>query len=173
MKTNRNAITILLTLVLVTAFAGFAAAQGYGMMGHMGAITPEKQATMQKLHEEYYTATADLQKQLFAKNAELDAQLYGDKTDDAKVEALTAEINALNAKIFTERIKLNKAMAKEGIMPMGGRGMMNNCPNAGGGMMGGKGMHRGMMHGMQYDRPDADDTTMPHMNHNMHAPAQQ
>ncbi len=169
MKTYRNAIATILTLAFVTAFAGLASAQG--MMGGMGNMTPEKHATMQKMHEDFATATADLKKQVFAKESELNAELYGEKVDDKKVEALTSEINALNAKIYAEQVKMHKQMAKEGILPMGGKGMMDGkgCP-----MMGGKGMGggMGMMGGMQHGAGNGTAGQAP-MDHNAHTPAKQ
>ncbi|MGE4441195.1 MAG: periplasmic heavy metal sensor [Desulfomicrobium sp.] len=175
MKTYRNAIATMLTLAFVTAFAGLASAQG--MMGGMGNMTPEKHATMQKLHADFATATADLKKQVFAKESELNAILYGEKADDKKVEALTSEINALNANIYAEQVKMHKQMAKEGIIPMGGRGMMagkgmmggNGCP-----MMGGKGMGgaMGMMGGMQHGAGNGTAGQAP-VDHNAHTPVNQ
>ena len=109
MKTYRNALATILTLAFVIAFVGLASAQG--MMGGMGNMTPEKHATMQKMHADFATATADLKKQVFAKESELNAILYGEKADDKKVETLTSEINALNAKIYAEQVKMHKQMA--------------------------------------------------------------
>lgn len=169
MKTYRNALATILTLAFVIAFVGLASAQG--MMGGMGNMTPEKHATMQKMHEDFATATADLKKQVFAKESELNAILYGEKVDDKKVEALTSEINALNAKIYAEQVKMHKQMAKEGIVPMGGKGMMDGkgCP-----MMGGKGMGggMGMMGGMQHGAGNGTAGQAP-MDHNAHTPAKQ
>lgn len=169
MKTYRNALATILTLAFVIAFVGLASAQG--MMGGMGNMTPEKHATMQKMHADFATATADLKKQVFAKESELNAILYGEKVDDKKVEALTSEINALNAKIYAEQVKMHKQMAKEGIVPMGGKGMMDGkgCP-----MMGGKGMGggMGMMGGMQHGAGNGTAGQAP-MDHNAHTPAQQ
>ncbi|SFL50696.1 zinc resistance-associated protein [Desulfomicrobium norvegicum] len=185
MKTYRNTIATILTLAFVTAFAGLAAAQGHGMKGGMqhgtmGGMTPEKQAVMQKLHADYDAATADLRKQLFAKESELNAELYGERTDEKKVEALTNDINALNAKIFAERIRMHKVMAKEGIMPMGGKGMMGgmgDCPMMGGGMNHGKmggGMQHGMMGGMMHGMPGNGTAGQAPVDHSAHGtPAQQ
>lgn len=186
MKTYRNAIATILTLAFVTTFAGLAAAQGHGMMGGgmqhgaMGGMTPEKQAVMQKLHADYDAATADLRKQLFAKESELNAELYAEKPNEKNVEALTNDINALNAKIFAERVKMHKAMAKEGIMPMGGKGMMGGkggCPMMGDGMNHGKmggGMQHGMMGGMKHDMPGNGTAGQAPVDHSAHgAPAQQ
>jgi zinc resistance-associated protein len=141
MKTYRNAIALTLTLAFVTIFTGLASAQGHGMMGGgMMGRSPEQQASMQKMHANFSAATADLNKKILAKESELNAQLFSEKTDDKKVEALTTEINALRANLYTEQVKLNKQMAKEGIMPMG------SCPMMGGGMQqGGMGMMGGGM----------------------------
>lgn len=175
MKTYRNAFATILTLAFVTAFVGLASAQG--MMDGMGNMTPEKHATMQKIQTDFATATADLKKQVFAKESELNANLYGENVDDKKVEALTSEINALNAKIYAEQVKMHKQMAKEGIVPMGGKGMMDGkgCPMMGGkgkgggmGMMGGKGMMGGMQHGAD----NGTDEQTP-VDHNAHTPAKQ
>lgn len=181
MKTNRNVIATVLTLAFITAFAGFASAQGHGMMGGMGGMTPEKQATMQKLHADFNAATADLNKQLFAKESELNAALYADKTDDKKIDALTKEIGELNAKIYAERIKMHKAMAKEGIVPGMGQGMMGGkggCQMMGGGMqhggMMGGGMQHGAMGGMQHDMTGNGTAGQMPAGHAGHgAPAQQ
>ncbi|WP_051307160.1 periplasmic heavy metal sensor [Desulfomicrobium escambiense] len=173
MKTNRNVIATFLTLAFITAFAGFASAQGHGMMGGMGAMTPEHQATMQKLHADFNTATADLHKQLFAKESELNAALYADKPDEKKIDALTKEIGELNAKIYTERVKMHRAMAKEGIVPgAGGCQMMGG--KMGGGMMGGGMMGGGMMGGMQHNMTGNGTTGQMPAGHAGHGtPAQQ
>lgn len=176
MKTNRNVIATVLTLAFITAFAGFASAQGHGMMGGMGNMTPEKQATMQKLHADFNTATADLHKRLFAKESELDAALYADKPDEKKIDALTKEISDLNAEIYAEKVKMHKAMAKEGIVPGKGHGMMGGkggCQMMGGGMMGG-GMQHGAMGGMQHNMPGNGTAGQAPAGHAGHgAPAQQ
>lgn len=146
MKTYRNAIALTLTLAFVTIFSGLASAQGHGMMGGgMRGMSPEQQATMQKMHANFSAATADLNKQILAKESELNAQLYSGKTDDKKVEALTTEINALRANLYAEQVKLHKQMAKDGIMPMGSCPMMDGGMQHGGmGMMGGGMQHGGM-----------------------------
>jgi len=153
MKTrNRiSALTLMLALVAVLGFAGFASAQGHmggqgtGMMGgNMMGLTPEKQAVAQKLQAEHYAATAQLKQQLFAKQSELNAQLYGGATDDKKVQTLTKEIGDLNAKLFEAQVTLKRQLTKEGIPAMGGMGMgMGGCGMMGGGMGGmGMGMHQ-------------------------------
>jgi zinc resistance-associated protein len=184
MKTYRNALVLALTLAFLTAFTGLASAQGHGMRGQgmmgggMGAMSPEQQATMQKLHTEHAAATAELRKQIFAKESELNAQIYAEKTDEAKVEALTKDIGALNAKLYAERVKLHRQMAKEGIMPMAGSGcgMMagkGGMKMHGGGMgMGMGGMNCPMMNGMNADNGTAAPAPAP-ADHGAHAPAQQ
>lgn len=180
MKTNRNLIATFLTLAFITAFAGFASAQGQGMMGGMGNMSPEKHATMQKLHADFDAATADLNKQLFAKESELNAALYADKPDEKKIDTLTKEIGDLNAKIYAERVKMHKAMAKEGIVPGKGHGMMGGkggCQMMGGGMnhgQAGGGMQHGKMGGMQHNTPGNGTTEQSPAGHSGHgAPTQQ
>jgi zinc resistance-associated protein len=171
MKTTRN---IILALALFLAFAGTALAMNHGK----GAdLTPEKQAVVDKAHDDFAAATADLKRLIFAKESALNAELYGEKTDDKKVEALVEEINALHGKIYAEKVKMQKIMAKEGVMPSMGHGMMGGggCPMMSGkgmgggmGMMGGKGMMGGMQHG-------ADNGTAGQapVDHNAHTPAKQ
>jgi hypothetical protein len=87
---------------------------------------------VEKAHDEFAAATADLKKQIFAKESALNAELYGEKTDDKKVDALVAEINALNGKIYAEKVKMHRVMAKEGILPEMGHGKMGGgCPMMG------------------------------------------
>lgn len=130
MKTTHSFI---LALALCLAFAGTALAMNHGK----GAdLAPEKQAMVDKAHDDFAAATADLKRQIFAKESALNAELYGEKTDDKKVDALVAEINALNGKIYAEKVKMSKVMAKEGILPEMGHGKMGGggCPMMGGGM---------------------------------------
>ncbi len=145
MKTTRN---IILTLAILLGLAGASFAMDHGKGAE---LTPEKQAVVDKAHDDFAAATADLKKQIFAKESALNAELYGDKTDDKKVEALVGEINALHGKIYSEKVKMQKIMAKEGVMPGMGHGMMGGggCP-----MMSGGGMKHGGMGGMKHGQPD-------------------
>ncbi|NCD25009.1 MAG: periplasmic heavy metal sensor [Deltaproteobacteria bacterium] len=142
MKTNRKTMTLALALALIVTFTGLANAQGHGMRGHgargcgMGALTPEQQAVMQKFHAEHTAATAELRQQVFVKESELNAQLYAEKPDEARINALTKDIGELRAKLYADHVALRKQLAGTGIMPMGGSG----C-----GMMGGKGHGMGGM----------------------------
>jgi hypothetical protein len=76
-----------------------------------------------------------------------------------KVEALVLEINALNAKVYAEQVKLSRKMAQEGIVPEPGHGKKSGmgCPMmSGGGMK--HGMMGGMMGGMKHDMADGNGT---------------
>ena len=144
MKTTRN---IILTLSLLLGLAGSSFAMDHGKGAE---LTPEKQAVVDKAHDDFAAATADLKRQIFAKESALNAELYGDKTDDKTVDALVVEINALHGKIYAEKVKMQKIMAKEGVMPGMGHGMMGGgCP-----MMSGGGMKHGGMGGMKHGQPD-------------------
>lgn len=170
MKTTRN---ILLALALALTLGGTALAMNHGKAM---TLTPEKQAVVEKAHADFTAATADLKRQIFAKESALDAELYGDKTDDKKVEALVGEINALHGKVYAEKVRLQRTLAKEGIMPGMGHGMMGGkggCPMMGGGMMGG-GMQHGAMGGMQNNMSGNGTAGQAPAGHAGHgAPAQQ
>ncbi|UTF49784.1 periplasmic heavy metal sensor [Desulfomicrobium sp. ZS1] len=162
---------IILALTLFFALAGFASAQGLGK--GMSALSPEKQAIVEKAHEEFATATADLKKQIFAKESALNAQIYGDTADEKKIEALVSEINALNARVYAEQVTLHRKMAKEGITPEPQHGKMSGmgCP-----MMSGGGMKHGMMGGMKHGMPDAgaaEQAPAEQNGHDAHAPTKQ
>lgn len=146
MKARKRIVGITLALALVASlgFSGLANAQmmgpgmmgghGMGMMGgNMYGLPPEKQAAAQKIYAEHNAATAQFKQQLFAKQSELNLQLYGGATDDKKVQALTKEIGDLNAKLIEAQANLARQLAKEGIPAMGSG--MGCC-----GMMGGMGM---------------------------------
>ncbi len=161
MKTTRDIILALVIFLGLTG-ASFAMNHGKGM-----PLTPEKQAVVDKATDNFTAATADLKRQVFAKESALNAELYGDKTDDKKVEALVEEINALHGRIYTEKVKMRKFMAKEGVIPGMGHGMMGGgCP-----MMNGGGMKHGGMGGMQHGQPDKAPAGLG--GHNAHTPANQ
>lgn len=167
MKTKRN---ILLTLTFFLALAGTASAMNHGKGA---SLNPEQQTVVDKAHDDFTTATADIKRQIFAKESALNAELYGDKADDKKVEALVTEINALHGKIYAEKVKMQKVMAKEGVLPEMGHGMMGGggCPMmSGGGMKGG----HGGKHGKSSDKvsevaPDGKASG----GHDTHTPAKQ
>jgi zinc resistance-associated protein len=169
MKTSRN---IVAALALTLAMMGSAMAMNHGKAGD---LTPEKQAVVDKAHDDFAAATADLKRQIFAKESALNAELYGDKTDDKKVEALVGEINALHGKVYAEKVRMQKVMAKEGVMPGMGHGMMGGgCPMMGGGGMKHGGMG-GMQHGQAHGQPDQAPAAAPDGQgaHGGHGAAQQ
>lgn len=164
MKTFTKTLTLSLALVAVLGLAGMANAQGHGMgmmsgsdhgnmvggngmgmMGGMQGLTPEKQAVVQKVYAEYNAFAAPLSQQLFAKQSELNALLYGGAADSGKIPALTKEIGDLNAKLYNAQVNLRKQLVKEGVpasgMGMGGMHMGAMGGNGHGNMMGGMGMN--------------------------------
>ena len=153
MNTYRNTLAAVLTLVLFIALSGAVFAQGHGKK--MGALSPEKQAAVEKAHDEFAAATADLKKQIFAKESALNAEIFGEKTDEKKVASLVSEINELNSKVYAEQVKLHKKMAQEGIVPEPGHGKKSGmgCP-----MMSGDGMKHGMMGKKSQDASDDEAT---------------
>lgn len=139
-KLNRAVLPLALCLM----FSGLALAQDPAPM------TPENEAVMTRAYEEFNTATSGLRKQIFAKESALNAQIYGENPDDASVNALVGEINALHAKIYTERVAMRKKLAKENIFPEPGRHGMRQGGCAMMDCMGGQGKR---MDHMQHQRP--------------------
>lgn len=145
MKTRMNILTLSLALVAVLGIAGMANAQGYmmGGPGMMNGMAPEKQAAVQKAYDDYAVATDQLNQQLFAKQAELNALYNSGSADTGRVQTLTREIGDLNGKLYAAQANLRKQLAKTGA----------TSPNSGYGMgygRGMRGMHMGGM-GMGYN----------------------
>lgn len=131
----------------LAALLGIGVTANAQMMGHGTthgyALTPEKQAAVQKAYADFDAATASLRQQLTAKQYELEAQIVGGSPDDKKVQSLTKDVSDLSAKLFKAQVDLQGQMTKLGL-PSGamGGGMMG-CGMGGmmGGMGGGSGMH--------------------------------
>lgn len=149
MTTTRTTLMALALLTLTTfGAAGIANARGhYGQDMHNGsyntALTSEQQATMQKAYDTVYP----LRQQLYAKRAELNAQIAAG-ADDKTLKGLVGEVNALSAKLVETQASMQQQMVKSGI-PAGSNAM--NCPN-GGMMSDNSGWHNGGMRhgGMNY-----------------------
>ncbi|QBH95367.1 periplasmic heavy metal sensor [Limnobaculum zhutongyuii] len=166
MTLNKTAIAAVLSLAALTGFGGVAMAQsetapqpvmnGQPMMGHNGMkqgqgyhrgfmanLTPEQQATSQKIFNEFQTKSADLRQKMMSKNYEYKALLTSNPLDEQKVQAVSKEIDELRNALHQNRVAMDIEMAKAG-MPMTGRHMGMGM----GDHMGGKGMHSGQgMHG--------------------------
>ncbi|MDR0239144.1 MAG: periplasmic heavy metal sensor [Deltaproteobacteria bacterium] len=115
------------------------AATGYHGAGMM-SLSPEKQAIVKKLHEDFYNSTKATRQELISKRHELDAQLYSAKPDENRIQALTKEISDLRAKLYNARISLKGKLIKEGIM------LEHRGPGMGRGTGYGHGMGRGTGH---------------------------
>lgn len=128
----------LTVLGVVALLAGLLATQamafGPGPGGHGGrgpayyqALSPEKQAVVEKIMDEHRAKMFALRQDLWAKQTELDA-LKGN--DTKRIQTLVAEMKDLHAKMYAERETLEKKLEAEGVV------------------LGGPGMGRGMGHGM-------------------------
>jgi zinc resistance-associated protein len=103
------------------------------MGGGMSQLTPEKQATFQKLRDAFVAKTAQLQAELGVKMAELNALSVPQNPDQAKIDALTKQIGDLQGKLLSERTQFRIQVTKD-VGPGMGRGMRGGM---GGGMMAG------------------------------------
>lgn len=103
--------------------------------GPMAAgLTPDQQQAMERIVNAHKASFAKLDQRLWAKRTQLQAVLTEDRIDEARVKALTGEINRLRSDLFTEQVAMQVELAKAGLSSytLRGRGMM------GPGMMGGR-----------------------------------
>jgi zinc resistance-associated protein len=150
-KTFHIALTALAVLAMTSSLAlarpggGPGAGQGgcSNMGGGMSQLTPEKQATFQKLRDAFVAKTAQLRAELGVKMAELNALSVPQNPDQAKIDALSKQIGDLQGKLLSERTQFRIQVTKD-VGPGMGRGMRSGM---GGGM--GSGMGSGMMAGYQ------------------------
>lgn len=80
-------------------------------MGNRGysQLTQEQQATVQKLHNDYYAQTSALRQQLQSKRYEYNALLTAQKPDSGKIEAVAQEMEGLRQKLDQQRVKFDIA----------------------------------------------------------------
>ena len=111
----------------------------------MSELTPEQSATVEKLHEAFFTATEPIRQQMIVKQAELKAELIAGKPNAQKVEQLSTELGALRGKMMNERIALKAKLAEAGIpeRAMGPCARMGMGCGFGGGYGGGHGGYGG------------------------------
>lgn len=111
MKRNRTLPLALVTFAALT-FASNAAWANHHWgnnngMGNQGysQLTQEQQATVQKLHNDYYAQTSALRQQLQSKRYEYNALLTAQKPDSGKIEAVAQEMEGLRQKLDQQRVK--------------------------------------------------------------------
>ena len=104
-------------------------AQGYSQ------LTQEQQATVQKLHDNYYAQTSALRQQLQSKRYEYNALLTAPKPESGKIEAVAKEMETLSQQLDQQRVKLDIALAEAGVPRGAGMGY-GGCRGNGGGHMG-------------------------------------
>lgn len=144
MKRNRTLPLALVTFAALT-FASNAAWANHHWgnnngMGNQGysQLTQEQQATVQKLHNDYYAQTSALRQQLQSKRYEYNALLTAQKPDSGKIEAVAQEMEGLRQKLDQQRVKFDIALAEAGVPRGAGMGY--------GGCRGSAGGHMGMNH---------------------------
>ena len=142
------------TLIAVPSFSNDAAARGHNGNGAHQMyqnLTPEAQATLNKLRDEHYQKVSPLREQLWAKQTELNALSGNPAVKPEEIKKLVAEISALRSQMTKERQAFRTQVSKEtgianpggfgGYDGHGGHGMMGggmDCPmgGSGGGRMG-------------------------------------
>jgi zinc resistance-associated protein len=141
-----------LFVVSASAEARQTRGQGYHMMGSgmMWRLSEQEQKTAMEVMQKYHGPMMELRKQLFSKDAELNAVMAQDKFDAKKARALGKEISNLQAKLKEHRMEMFIEMREKGVSYYGAcmsGDMMGPCMMGGpmGSGMGGRGM---MMDGM-------------------------
>lgn len=119
MKRNRTLPLALVTFAALT-FASNAAWANHHWgnnngMGNQGysQLTQEQQATVQKLHNDYYAQTSALRQQLQSKRYEYNALLTAQKPDSGKIEAVAQEMEGLRQKLDQQRVKFDIAPLRQ------------------------------------------------------------
>ena len=180
--TKKNLSVTTMALMLVLAMAGFAAAgPGYGPgngrggcgawgaqagpQGWYGQLTPEKQAAVQKIFENYRPKFDEVRTSMQAKHNVLRAMVNGGQADEQKITKITQDISNLRDKMFNLRQALNNDLSKEtgiNVAQMGrgfgpGQGRNFNCAGSAGygrgdcpGYNQGYGQGRGMRGGSRW-----------------------
>lgn len=107
---------------------------GMGAQGY-SQLTQEQQATVQKLHDNYYAQTSALRQQLQSKRYEYNALLTAQKPESGKIEAVAKEMETLSQQLDQQRVKFDIALAEAGVPRGAGMGY-GGCRGNGGGHMG-------------------------------------
>ncbi len=143
----KKTVTILGTLLFAVAIAIPLFAhhppwgRGHHMMGYGGGgpgwcrpygggydiLTEEQRSQLDRLHQKFYDATAQLRNEIWAKSLELNTLLNSPNPDAEKAKALQKEISDLRAKLAQERIDFELEVRK--LAPKGyyGRGYSRGC----------------------------------------------
>jgi Spy/CpxP family protein refolding chaperone len=107
-------LTLLLTLMTATAFAGPGMWGGrfYGMGPMLSNLTPEQSAKILALQQAHYEKIAPIQEELWKKKFELRSLWINQNPDQAKVSALQKEIFDMIDQLQQESSNLRAEMVK-------------------------------------------------------------
>ncbi|MGB9590455.1 MAG: Spy/CpxP family protein refolding chaperone [Candidatus Hydrothermia bacterium] len=100
---------IILSALLNIGGPGFGMLMNPWVQEELG-LTTDQAENLTKIVSDHMTSTATLRADLMAKRIELRTELGKDKPDMKKVEKLTGDISALQAKLMMERIRMEIAV---------------------------------------------------------------
>ena len=139
---RKPTLSLIFAALAALTFGSHAAWAGHhwGYNNGMGAqgysqLTQEQQATVQKLHDNYYAQTSALRQQLQSKRYEYNALLTAPKPESGKIEAVAKEMETLSQQLDQQRVKFDIALAEAGVPRGAGMGY-GGCHGNGGGHMG-------------------------------------
>lgn len=114
MKKRFITAVALVALVSMSAFAFAAPRGGRGPVGDpYAALTPEKQAAVNKILDKHHLKLQELREQIWAKHTELQALSQSGKAERADIQSLVSDISKLRTAMNTERDALRADLEKE------------------------------------------------------------
>ena len=138
MKKRFVTAVALVALVSMSAFAFAAPRGGRGPVGDpYAALSPEKQAAVNKILDKHHVKLQELRDQIWAKHTELQALSQSGKAERSDIQSLIADIAKLRTAMNSERDALRAELEKETGIKAFGRGYHRG--GMGGGMGGGYG----------------------------------
>lgn len=147
MKKRFITAVALVALVSMSAFAFAAPRGGRGPVGDpYAALTPEKQAAVNKILDKHHLKLQELREQIWAKHTELQALSQSGKAERADIQSLVSDISKLRTAMNTERDALRADLEKETGVKAFGHGY-HRGGYGGGDCGGGYGPRGGMMGG--------------------------
>ena len=135
-----------LALAALLGLSGLAfAGPGRGHHPEMD-MTPEQYTASQEVRNEFHQKIRPLQRQMFAKEAELDALYYnGVAENDPRVQGLLKEADDLKVRLQALHGEMRSRMKERGVPQAYGRGWGHGRPEPGHGCRGGYRSMRGWL----------------------------
>ena len=87
----------------------------YKNMPWFAALTPEKQAEVQKIIDNNIKDITALKLKMDEKQAKLDTMMFDNKTPQKNIDKVVSEINAIRSKLYQKNINMRIGLKKAGV----------------------------------------------------------